>query len=151
MKDFARIFIIAAVLLFSPSQSAFSQNNPYKIDDELYKYYDKCIRNVNSPVVLKMSDTLFNMAKSKGDVKAQCLALNARGEHFYYINDIKNLLIEKDRVAAFARKTPYTQYVFSIWNKVINYYLTANDVSKAMAEVRLYQKEALQLDNAYGI
>src|SRR5574344_311635 len=151
MKDFARIFIIAAVLLFSPSQSAFSQNNPYKIDDELYKYYDKCIRNVNSPVVLKMSDTLFNMAKSKGDVKAQCLALNARGEHFYYINDIKNLLIEKDRIANFARKTPYTQYVFSIWNKVINYYLTVNDVSKAMAEVRLYQKEALQLDNAYGI
>src|SRR5574344_1223243 len=151
MVGLAKIFVIAGVLLSLSSQSAFSQNNPYKIDDELYKYYDKCMRNINSPVVLKMSDTMFNMAKAKGDVKAQCLALNARGEHFYYINDIKNLLIEKDRVAAFARKTPYTQYVFSIWNKVINYYLTANDVSKAMAEVRLYQKEALQLDNAYGI
>ena len=148
---FARVFILASFFVLIPFTNLFCQNNPYKIDDELYNYYDKCIRNVTSPVVLKMSDTLFNMAKSKGDVKAQCLALNARGEHFYYINDIKNLLIEKDRVAAFARKTPYTQYVFSIWNKVINYYLTANDVSKAMAEVRLYQKEALQLDNAYGI
>src|SRR5574344_709438 len=151
MVGLAKIFVIAGVLLSLSSQSAFSQNNPYKIDDELYKYYDKCMRNINSPVVLQMSDTMFNMAKAKGDVKAQCLALNARGEHFYYINDIKNLLIEKDRVGNFARKTPYTQYVFSIWNKVINYYLTVNDVSKAMAEVRLYQKEALQLDNAYGI
>jgi signal transduction histidine kinase len=151
MVGLAKIFVIAGVLLSLSSQSAFSQNNPYKIDDELYKYYDKCMRNINSPVVLKMSDTMFNMAKAKGDVKAQCLALNARGEHFYYINDIKNLLIEKDRVGNFARKTPYTQYVFSIWNKVINYYLTVNNISKAMEEVRLYQKEALQLDNAYGI
>ena len=148
---FARMLILASFFIFIPFTNLFCQNNPYKIDDELYKYFDRCIRSIKSPKVLSMSDTLFAMSKKKGDVKAQCLALNLRGEYYYSKWDIKNLLIEKERLGNFARKTPYTQYVFSIWNRVISYYLSIGDAAKVMSELRDYQNEALLLNDAYGI
>jgi signal transduction histidine kinase len=150
-RHFARIFILASLFILSPLTNLFSQNNPFKIDDGLYAYYSKCFDNIKSNNVLSMADTLFNMSKKKGDVKAQCLALNLKGEHYYYVWDIDNLLIEKERIGNFAKKTPYTQYVFSIWNRVINYYLSAGSMSKAMDEMRAYQKEALRLNDRYGI
>ena len=148
---FARIFILASFFVLMPFTNLFCQTNPFKIDNELYVYYSKCFNNIKSERVLLMADTLFNMSKKKGDVKAQCLALNLKGEHYYYAWDIDNLLIQKEKIGNFAKKTPYTQYVFSIWNRVINYYLSAGLMSKAMDEMRAYQKEALLLNDRYGI
>jgi signal transduction histidine kinase/tetratricopeptide (TPR) repeat protein len=150
-RHFARIFILASFFVFIPLTNLFCQTNPFKIDDGLYAYYSKCFDNIKSDRVLQMADTLFNMSKKKKDVKAQCLALNLKGEHYYYVWDIDNLLKEKEKIGNFARKTPYTQYVFSIWNRVINYYLSSGSMSKAMDEMRAYQKEALRLNDRYGI
>ena len=63
------------------------------------------------------------MAKKKGDVKAQCLALNLKSDHYYHTDNIIALLKEKEKVADFARKTPYKQYIFGAWNRIITYYL----------------------------
>ena len=116
------LILLAEIFLFCPI--TMSQNNPYKINDQLYSYYQKCNSAIRKPEVLLMADTLFHMAKKKGDVKAQCLALNLKSDHYYFINDINTLLIEKEKVADFARNTPYKQYIFGAWNRIITYYLT---------------------------
>jgi len=40
------------------------------------------------------------MAKKKGDVKAQCLALNLKSDHYYHTDNIIALLKEKHRYRA---------------------------------------------------
>jgi signal transduction histidine kinase len=139
------------ILCLCTSIHLYAQNNPYKIDDALYRYLDKCMRVIKQKEVLDMADTLFNMAKKKKDVKAQCLAKNLKGEYYYCNNDIEHLKIEKENVRNFAIKTPYKQYVFSIWNRVIAYYLTRRMLPLALNEIRNYQKEAIRLNDSYGI
>lgn len=147
------LYTWGAVCLFSilPLLSMQAQNNPFKINDKLYSYYQRCSRVRNDKKVFAMADTMFNMAKRAGDVKAQCLAKNLKGEYYYFNDDINNLLVEKEKIADFARKTPYKQYVFSAWNRIIMYYLSHNRIADALAETRKYQKEAILLNNVYGI
>jgi signal transduction histidine kinase len=151
LTRFTRIFILAAALLFVSDKFAFCQNNPFKIDDEVYAYYLKCLKYTHNDVVLKMTDTMFNMAKAKKDVKAQCLALHVKGEYFFNINDAANLIKSKDRLEKFAVNTPYKQYIFSMWNRVIVRYLNNKQYSNALEELKKYQKEALRLNDCYGI
>ncbi|WP_229031839.1 tetratricopeptide repeat protein [Phocaeicola massiliensis] len=143
------LILLAEIFLFCPI--TMSQNNPYKINDQLYSYYQKCNSAIRKPEVLLMADTLFHMAKKKGDVKAQCLALNLKSDHYYFINDINTLLIEKEKVADFARNTPYKQYIFGAWNRIITYYLRNREYDSAIQELKKYQDEAIRLDNPYGI
>lgn len=143
--------IFLAIMTLWLSLPVQGQNNPFKINDELYAYYQKCFRSVKDKKVLAMADTMFVMAKRKGDVKAECLAKNLKGEHYYYIGDLAGLKNEKKRIADFARNTPYKQYVFSPWNRLISLYLVRGYTNEALAEVRDYQREALVLNNAYGI
>ena len=90
------LILLAEIFLFCPI--TMSQNNPYKINDQLYSYYQKCNSAIRKPEVLLMADTLFHMAEKKGDVKAQCLALNLKSDHYYFINDINTFLIESYKI-----------------------------------------------------
>lgn len=127
------------------------QNNPYKIDDELYLYYQRCTHIIKDPKVLLMADTLFQQAIWKKDVKAQCLAKNLKSDHYYYTENISLLLAEKEKVADFARATPYKQYIFGAWNRIITYYLRNREYDAALQELKKYQDEALRLNEPYGI
>lgn len=74
--------------------------------------------------------------KEKGDVKAQCLALNLKSDHYYHTDNIIALLKEKEKVADFARKTPYKQYIFGAWNRIITYYLRNWEYDTALIELK---------------
>ncbi len=128
-----------------------AQNNPYKIDDQLYSYYQYCNRFLRNPKVKLMADTLFQMSIRKGDVKAQCLAKNLKAEYYYFTSNIDSLLIEQEVVADFAVKTPYKQYVFGAWNRIITYYLRNREYDAAFSELKKYQDEAIRLNNPYAI
>ena len=140
-----------ASLLLLIFLSVEAQNNPYKIDDELYAYYERCYRMVKEPGVMLMADTLFCMAEKKNDVKAQCLAKNLKAEHYYYADNIDSLLTEKERVADFARQTPHKQYIFGAWNRIITYYLRKREYDAAIRELKKYRDEAIRLNVPYGI
>ncbi len=140
---------LAGMLFFC--QTIAGQTNPYKIDDQLYAYYQRCNQVIKAPKVMLMADTLFQMATGKGDIKAQCLAKNLKADYYYYTNNIDSLLTEKEKVANFARKTPYKQYVFGAWNRIIIYYLRHREYDSAIQELKKYQDEAIRLNNSYGI
>lgn len=127
------------------------QNNPYKINDGLYSYYQRCYSLIKDPRVLLMADTLFQKAARIKDVKAQCLAKNLKSDHYYYTENISLLLTEKEKVADFARTTPYKQYVFGAWNRIITYYVRNREYDTALQELKKYQDEAIRLNEPYGI
>lgn len=130
---------------------AMGQNNPYRIDDRLYGYYERCNRLIQNPKVLFMADTLFQMAVQENDIKAQCLAKNLKSEHYYYTDNFNALTVEKETVASFARNTPYKQYIFGAWNRIISYLLKHREYQNAVREIKEYQQEALQLGVSYAI
>ena len=86
--------------------SVRAQNNPFKIDDELYVYYMDCQKVLKEKRVLAMADTLFHLAARKGDVKAQCLALHVECDYYYYTEDIPKLSVAISRMKDFAVHTP---------------------------------------------
>ena len=145
-----KVLMMLFMVLF-PYYYISAQNNPYKIKDNLYEYFIRCQQLIKEKKVLTMSDTLFCRAKRENDLKAQCLALILKGDYYYYNNDIENLKIWKERLGNFAKKTPYTQYVFGIWGRVINYYVKKDLFNEALKETELYQKEAIKINSTYGI
>jgi signal transduction histidine kinase len=146
-----KTFVVFVFILIRCIIHVGAQNNPYKINDDLYHYLEHCMPYIKQRVVLSMADTMYLMAKKENDVKAQCLAKNLKGEHYYFIEDLPNLLKQKKIVSDFAIRTPYKQYVFSVWNRVIAYYLSHSMYDEALRDAREYQKEALRLNNSYGI
>ena len=69
--------------------SLCAQNNPYKIDDELYAYYVKAFRLRSQQVALAMADTLAANARAKGDLKAECMAMVIPLNYYFYLHDAK--------------------------------------------------------------
>jgi len=130
---------------------ATAQNNPFKIDDELYKYFVKVQQNLSDPKSLLMADTLFNMAGKKHDQKAQCLALHMKVDYYAGKRNLEKLKEELENTQRFARKTPHKQYIFSAWNRLITYYINTGMIPMALSEIRKFQKEAIALDEPYGI
>ena len=128
-----------------------AQNNPFKIDDELYVYYMDCQKVLKEKRVLAMADTLFHLAARKGDVKAQCLALHVECDYYYYTEDIPKLSVAISRMKDFAVHTPYQQYIFSAWGRKLTYYLRNFRYDDALLELNAFQAEAIRLKNAYGI
>jgi signal transduction histidine kinase len=131
--------------------SVSAQNNPLKIDDDLYAYYDKCQRSNKSEIVLKMADTLFTRAGEINDVKAQCLSFYIKGLYYYYTKDIDKLEEELNRSMKFSEKTPYSQYTFGIWNNIVLHYANNGNYPEALRQLGLMQKKAIELKSIYGI
>ena len=127
------------------------QNNPFKIDDELYAYYMHCNRMLKEERVLAMSDTLFRRAGQKKDIKAQCLALHIKCDHYYFVENIPALQKAILDARKFIERTPYQQYIFSTWLKLITYYERRRWYGKALDEVQIFQKEAIRMNNTYGM
>lgn len=134
------IFTLWATIALTPSTA---QNNPYKIDDELYSYYLRIQKTHKEEQGMAMCDTMFRMAARKHDVKAQCIALYGRCTFYYYLNDIPSCREELKKLKEFTIKTPYHQYIFGAWTHIITYYVKNLRYAEAIDEQRLYQKEAI--------
>jgi len=145
------LFLLVILLQWLPTTIITAQTNAFKIDDHLYSYYVKLNKYIRSDVSLAMADTLFNMSAVRNDKKAQCLALTMKNMHYYYEGNLPRLIETMKVTQNFALKTPYKQYYFDPWNRLINYYLKKNQITKALEETNAYQKEALRLNNGYGI
>ena len=143
--------LVVFIFCWSSSPLLQAQNNPFKIDDGSYGYYTRCQKMMKDKQVLGVADTLFRYAKRKNDVKAQCLAWQVRCDHYYYIEDIPSLQRTIEDARRFIEKTPFHQYLFSTWMRLITYYERQRWYGRALEEVQAMQREAIRLNNGYGI
>lgn len=131
--------------------NALAQTNPYKIDDELYNYWHAIYKNAKSEDAQLKIDTLISMCIEKEDVKAHCMAFSLRTLCYYMSDDLENTIRSKDEAVAFIEQTPYKQYIFDTWNRLINFYINKQLPVQAISELKLYQAKAYELNNDYGI
>lgn len=147
-----RFFLSLFMFFFLSSNfSIFAQSNPYGIKDNLYTYWLQINTNIKKEKAINMADTLFNMAKDAHDKKAQCMALIIKPLHYFFTDNLHMLIKSKKEISGFILNTPYLQYYFDPWNRLINYYTNHKMYGKALEEMKEYQKEALRLNNNYGI
>ena len=56
----------------------------YNVDSTLYVYYLRCKAEMSSPIIMQMSDTLFQMAVQKNDQRMQAVALCNKLDFYYF-------------------------------------------------------------------
>lgn len=143
------------LLLLCCAENLVAQNEAatYQIDSMVYNYYQKCKTNLKSPVVLLMSDTLFQMAGAKSDLRMQAVALSTKVDYYYFQGTNEDSIIAYvNQVKKFARKTNQPKYYYFIWGKrLIFYYIKRGQNNLALFEADKMLKEAEAEDYKEGI
>jgi signal transduction histidine kinase len=127
------------------------KSNPFGLRDDLYQYYMKCERAVQSPDVIPMTDTLIGMAHKEKNKLLECLAYDVRVGHSFFSHDLDKIHAAQKEALSFIRTTSYNDYIFYVWNRSIITSISQMNYANAARETRAYQKEALKLKNIYGI
>ena len=123
MKDLpyitiGRFSVLFIILLLSTTTIAQNREmKEYNVDSTLYVYYQQCKANIQSPIVLPMSDTLFTMAQTKSDPRMQAVALSTKLDYYYFKGQEDSIIAWVERVKKFAQETEQSKYYYFAWGK----------------------------------
>ena len=149
MKRYTNILVLLLLTgLFIP---AGAQNNPYKIDDSLYPFFQRATKLRTSPQGLLIADTLYAEATKKKDKKAQCLALTIPVSFYYSSGNYEKLEQSASRLKEEARKNNYLQYYYSACTSEINWLLNNGHSLRALHKAEEMKEQAFKDQHNYGI
>lgn len=124
-------------------------------DSVLKSYYYQVRRQVNSPGVLPMCDTLFRRAGELGRPRMQATALCLRLDHYYYNNDREEILDGVRRVQDFCLKNGKKElayFYYFVWgSRLVTYYTKQKQFNVAVYETRRMLSEAQADDYPHGV
>ena len=125
----------------------------YNVDSTLYVYYLHCKAEMSSPIVIQMSDTLFQMAVQKNDQRMQAVALCNKLDFYYYQGTQGDSIFHYvDVVKDFARKTQQPKYYYFVWSKrLINFHIKQYQYNIALYEANKMMEDAEQEQYMDGI
>lgn len=143
------MLIIAAVL--SAAQICAAQNNPYKINDKLYKLYLDYYPQRTTEKGLEMGNELYRQAVAMGDRKAQCIALTIP-LNYYYLKDNqkafeRSLKTMQDKAIEYG----YLQYYYYGVLSKTNFLIRDGKELEAYHYVVGMEKFARKHDHKYGV
>ena len=158
MKDLpyitiGRFSVLFIILLLSTTTIAQNREmKEYNVDSTLYVYYQQCKANIQSPIVLPMSDTLFTMAQTKSDPRMQAVALSTKLDYYYFKGQEDSIIAWVERVKKFAQETEQSKYYYFAWGKrLILFYIKNGKFNTALYAAQNMLREAQQEDNKEGI
>ena len=133
-----------------------SEQEKYHVDSTLFVYYQHCKAEIKSPSVMQMLDTLFLMAKEKGDIRMQAVAISSKTDHFYFSPSFEgqedSLILYTNTIKDFARKTNQPQYYYFAWaNRLITYYTRQKKLNLALYEANKMQQESESREEIDGM
>ena len=133
-----------------------SEQEKYHVDSTLFVYYQHCKTEIKSPSVMQMLDTLFLMAKEKGDLRMQAVAISSKTDHFYFGLSFEgqedSLILYTNAIKDFARKTNQPQYYYFAWaNRLITYYTKQKKLNLALYEANKMQQESESREEIDGM
>lgn len=133
-----------------------SEQEKYHVDSTLFVYYQHCKAEIKSPSVMQMLDTLFLMAKEKGDLRMQAVAISSKTDHFYFGPSFEgqedSLILYTNTIKDFARKTNQPQYYYFAWaNRLITYYTKQKKLNLALYEANKMQQESESREEIDGM
>lgn len=148
-----------ALLLLWPFLNLASQNNPYALNDECYKYFTQVELLIGKEGFDEANAALLHSAIANDDTKAQTL---------YYVERLKHasrsipshtkttqeqdetILKYQEDLKKVAEKYGYTQYYYYSYEIVQNYFYNHDQPSRTMEFLQEMQRTAIDRDEAYG-
>ena len=119
---------------------AGAQNNPFKIDDRVYKYYNKAVSRLKVAGPNYYIDSMMNEAVRLNDKKGICISASLRARHALLGNEYEPVKRELEELRRVSRLYNYTQYYYYatqlevVWLLNHGKSITALDVVKKMTD-----------------
>ena len=144
-----RLLVVVAATLFACRGVA--QNNPYKINDQLYKEYMAAYKLRTKEDGLAMSQRLYDHAAAMGDRKAQCMALTIP-VIYYAMHSTEDAAFEQavKRLQDVSAKYGYEQYYYYGFTNRVNWLINKRRIYDAYSYVSHIEEEAQRQKSAYG-
>ena len=143
-----RLLVVVVVMLCACLCQA--QNNPYRINDELYKMYlDAYSYNAKSECIAK-AHAMYERAVQLSDKKAQCIALVVPIAYYALIKDEQNFEHALKMLQEKSIAYNYEQYYYyGVTNKV-NMLINLQRVPEAFGYLTKIESEADKRGSMYG-
>lgn len=126
-------------------------DNPFKIHNDLYAYYQRAYKMRSSDDCLAVADSMYAKAEEMGADKAKCLALSfylTRASSNY---DVDQMAEYAEKLRKIAMESGYTQYYYYANNTEIGLLMTRNRFVEAKEKIDLMFKEAEASGDNYGL
>ena len=144
-----RLLFLAVVMAFVMPCRA--QNNPFKINDQLYQMYDRAYLARNTIAGRDLAMQMYQRAVKINDRKAQVLALTV--PMLYYYNARNDQEFERSVKALQDKALQYRfekYFYFGVSNKV-NYLLVKHSMYEALTYIQSMEEFAKKNHHTYGI
>lgn len=143
-----RLFI--AVVMTLCVCVCMAQNNPYKINNELYKLYLEAYNLHDKPEGIEKAQYMYDRAVQMGDKKAQCIALTIPIIYYTMAKDEAKYEQVFKKLKEKTHAYNYEQYYyFGVINKV-NLLINLHRTPEAFEYVRSIEKEVDRSNSMYG-
>ena len=148
-----RIVIVCIFIIASCNIAHSQEEKEFKIDQNLYSYYQKCQEHIGDARVMLMADTLFSQATEKGDKRMQAVALTLKLDHHYFKGDNEDSIVfYVNKVKDFATETDQLKYYYFVWSdRLILHYLKTGNINIALYQALEMLKDAQQRDSKIGL
>lgn len=152
--DFNRSFIIikcTLLFVFVINMPACAQNNPFGVSERMMAYFDSYHKFTTAPNHDIVLDSIIRYTRRVKDLKGECLARSLKIEYPFFKNDLAGMRKAQKEIVKFVSATPYKDFMFLSWNRIVLYYINNYNFDKALSELKVYQAEAVRLNNLFGI
>ena len=143
-----RQLLVAGAMAFVVPCGA--QNNPLKINDQLYAIYDQAYASYKTRAGRDLGMQMYRKAVAMGDRKAQVIALTIPMLYYYYAQsdaDFEQAVKELQDKAQQYHQERY--YYFAVSNR-INYLLRRHRMYEALTYAQSMEEEAKKNGHKYG-
>lgn len=143
--------VIAVLLMLLAYLHADAQNNPFKIQDNLYTEYQRLFAIRSTQEVLDGAERLYHQATLQGDSKAGCIALTLPLQyHFHNFTTLEAFDKCAERLKSEAMRTGYLQYYFFASTQRVSVFIKNQLFLLAIQTTKKHKEDAERLDNDYG-
>ncbi|MGN0230217.1 MAG: sensor histidine kinase [Muribaculaceae bacterium] len=145
------VLSIVVALMSLSTLKIVSQNNPFKIHDELFVLYKQAYKNRAKKSGLALADSMYNRAVELDDKKAACMALIVRMSYqFYHARTLHDFDVECNRLMQVSKANKQMQYFFYALSERGTFLLNNGESLLAIRNAKRIYDEAEKYDYNYG-
>lgn len=142
--------LVVMTMLIAPC-SIVAQDNPYKIDNDLFDLYQKAYKEKNNKKGFVLADSLYSLAKKRSNGKAACLSLTIAAAYHRSRNDLKNFENTVEMLKSEARNVGLNTYFYYAYSLLSVYCLNTHRTMKALQVIKEMGDVAYSENDNYGI
>lgn len=151
MKRFDLIQYIFTLLMLLVGSVAWSQDNPYQLQDNLYEIWEKSLDELDEQKRLALVQEMHDLGLKQKDYKA--VVMSAVSATTYYSRQRNQQKLDEwaEKARELAVKYDYMQYYFHVYNQQTTMLLNYGTPEQALKYINQMTKDATKYNSDYGL